>query len=111
MSTFFNHTIHAIPSNIMADMDILVTFAEGHGEDKENDAAVRVETYLAQYRNAERIQNERENIVDHLTAEQEVKLAEECMKDYHGDKDHWEDSYERFLEDLTLDDYKRILGL
>ena len=36
-------------------------------------------------------------------------LGMKAMEDYHGDKDHWEDSYESFLEDLTLEELKAIL--
>ena len=52
---------------------------------------------------------ERSYIIDHLTSEQEDKLGEECMKNYHGSKDGWEDAYENFLEDLSLDELKAIL--
>lgn len=54
-------------------------------------------------------EEEREYIVDHLTKEQEDKLGEACMKEYHGDKDHWEDFYENWLVDLSLDELKKIL--
>ena len=45
--------IVAIRPSIMRDIDILVDFAQGHGEDRENDAAARVETYLRDVRAAE----------------------------------------------------------
>lgn len=55
------------------------------------------------------IEDERENIIDNLTSEQEDKLKEACMKDYHGDKEHWEDAYENFIEYLSLDELKKII--
>lgn len=56
------------------------------------------------------IAEEQSDIIDHLTDAQEEKLKEACMKDYHGDKDHWEDVYEGFIEDLDLDELKKILA-
>ena len=31
-------------------------------------------------------------------------LGMKAMADYHGDKDHWENYFEGFLEDLQIDD-------
>ena len=45
--------IVVIRPSIMRDIDTLVNFAQGHGEDRENDAAARVETYLRDVRAAE----------------------------------------------------------
>ncbi len=79
-----------------------------------NTAAVEEQFYAFLRKNEKALikdaaDEERSNIIENLTSEQEVKLAEECMKDYHGDKDHWEDAYETFLEDLSLDQLKQIL--
>jgi hypothetical protein len=52
---------------------------------------------------------EKSYIIDHLTSADEDKLGAEHMKDYHGDKDHWEDSYENFLEELSVSELKKIL--
>lgn len=49
--------IAQIRPSIMRDIDILVNFAQGHGNDKENDAAARVETYLRDIREAEAKEN------------------------------------------------------
>jgi len=61
------------------------------------------------YSRQQLIDEEREYIVDNLTDKQEDKLKEACMEDYHGDKEHWEDAYERFIEELDLDTLKKIL--
>lgn len=52
---------------------------------------------------------ERDQIINNLTSAQEVTLAEECMKTYHGDKEHWEYSYEAWLEELSTSELKTIL--
>lgn len=56
------------------------------------------------------IAEEQSGIIDNLTSEQEDKLKDACMKDYHGDKEHWEDAYESFIEYLSLDELKDILA-
>ena len=33
----------------------------------------------------------------------EEYLAEQFMKEYHGDKDHYEDAYDNWLSDLEVD--------
>ncbi len=53
---------------------------------------------------------EREQIVDNLTPAQEDKLKEAHAKDYIGTDDDMPDSYEGFLEDLDLDELKKILA-
>jgi len=54
-------------------------------------------------------EEERDNLIQGLTSADEDKLKEAHMKDYHGDKEHWEDSYEGFIEDLSLEQLKEIL--
>ena len=44
---------HANKPEIADDIEILVNFAMGKGEDKENDAAARVEAWLASQRHDE----------------------------------------------------------
>ena len=52
---------------------------------------------------------ERSNIIDHLTSEQEDKLKEAHAKEYHGTDDDMPDAFESWLEDLWLDELKTIL--
>lgn len=52
---------------------------------------------------------ELETIIDNLTFEQEEILTNEHHKNYHGCKEDWEDSFNRWLMNLTLDEIKEIL--
>lgn len=57
----------------------------------------------------ELIEEERSDIIDNLTDEQEDKLKEAHAEDYSGIDDDMPDAYEGWLEDLDLDDLKKII--
>lgn len=44
-----------------------------------------------------------------LMYDNDEKLQEIAMKDYHGSKDRWESYYENWLSNLTLQDVKDLL--
>lgn len=72
--------------------------------------AAEEEFYKVLRRNSKDLEEEeKEYLLDNLSKEQEEKLGAAHMKDYHGDKDHWEDSFERFLEDISLAELKKII--
>lgn len=54
-------------------------------------------------------EEEREHLIDNLTKEQEDKLKEAHAKDYYGTDDNMPDAYESWLEDLSLEDLKKII--
>lgn len=114
MSTFFNHTIHAIPTGIMTDIDVLLAYVEAYNKQDEDlrvaDAAARVEKYLKTYRDLETEQDAKESIVDALTPAQEDKLKEAHAEDYHGTDDNMPDAYESWLENLTSTELMEILA-
>lgn len=55
-------------------------------------------------------EEERSNIVDGLTPEQESKLKEEHAKDYHGTDDDMTDAFEGWFEELSVEEIKTILA-
>ncbi len=61
------------------------------------------------YSRQQLLDEETEYIVDNLTREQEEKLKEAHMKDYHGSKDDWEESYDNWFSGLDLEDLKKII--
>lgn len=58
---------------------------------------------------AEAEEEEHEKIIDSLTPEDEEKLKEEHAKNYHGLDDDMPDAYEDWLEDLSVDELKKII--
>jgi hypothetical protein len=54
---------------------------------------------------------ERSAIIDNLTSEQEDKLNEAHAEDYHGTDDDMPDAFEGWLEDVSLDELKKILNV
>ena len=54
-------------------------------------------------------EEEKSNIVDNLTKEQETKLQEKHAKSYHGLDDEMSDDFENWLEELDLSDLKNLL--
>lgn len=52
---------------------------------------------------------EKGDIIENLTVEQEEKLTEAHAKDYHGTDDDMVDDYERWMENLTLEELKAAL--
>ena len=111
MSTFFDKRIHAIPAEIRADIDTVLEFVrfDAMKDSKEMLAEARIGLYLAKYQKAESDDTEREEIIDHLTDKQEDLLKDAHMKNYHGDKDHYEDNYNMWESDLTFSELKEIL--
>lgn len=106
------------------EKDYLVTFEiEGIGgsssyitgkDGKIDTQAVEDEFYAMLRKNEKDLiedmeEEERDKIIGNLTIAQEAKLKAACMVDYHGDKEHWEDAYERFIEDLSLEEIKKII--
>lgn len=112
---FLNGRIQFIRPDVMRDMDVLVEYVERQNKQDNDlrvaDSAARIEKYLSEYRAYDIEQETREKIIDSLTPNDEDRLRDAHMKDYHGDKEHWEDSYERFIEDLTSEDLKKIINL
>lgn len=53
--------------------------------------------------------DERDELIEKLTYEQEEKLKEEHAKDYHGLDDDMGDAYEDWLSELSLSDLKEII--
>ena len=54
-------------------------------------------------------EEEKSDIVDKLTSEQEDKLKEEHAKDYHGCDDDMPDDYEDWLVNLSAEELKKII--
>ena len=54
-------------------------------------------------------EEEHEEIIDHLTHEQEEKLKAKHAEDYHGTDDDMSDAYEDWLMDLSVSELKEIL--
>ncbi len=52
---------------------------------------------------------ERDDFMDVLSPMQENVLHEKFMEVYTGSKEDYEDEFERWMEDLTLDELKDIL--
>ena len=106
---FINHKIYSLPEDFQLDLRTIISFVEDWNKQDKNkevaDASARVLNILWECDK----DKERGEIIDNLTDAQEDKLKEACMKDYHGDKEHWEDAYERFIEDLSLEDLKKII--
>ena len=61
------------------------------------------------YSRQQLLDEEREYIMDNLTKEQEEKLKDAHFKDYHGDKEHYEDSFDGYLSDIELDTLKEVI--
>jgi hypothetical protein len=84
--------------------------------DKLDDSAA-IDEFLAVLRkNAARLvaevtDEERSEIIDNLTSEQEDKLNEAHAEHYHGTDDDMPDAFEGWLEDLSLEELKSILSL
>ena len=104
--------IVSIPDDVMQDLQVMSGFALTGAPGDEAKAIVdRVQQFLKLVADTARENDEKEKIVDNLTDEQEEKLKEEHAEDYHGTDDDMPDAYESWLEDLTLEDYKKILNL
>lgn len=105
--------IVSIPDEVVADIEHLVKYVGVECDAEKypvtSDTRARLETFIRDIKKKEADDNEMETIIDGLTDVQEDKLKESHMENYHGDKDHWEDSYSSWLEDLTLDELKTIL--
>ena len=106
---FINHKIYSLPDDFQRDLHEVLAFVEDWNKQDANKEVAAAAGRIGDILQACDDEQEKSDIVDTLTSEQEDKLKEEHMKEYHGDKDHYENSYENFLADLPLEDLKRIL--
>lgn len=54
-------------------------------------------------------EEQKSDIIDNLTNEQEQKLRTEHGKDYHGTDDGMPDAYESWIEDLSVEELAKII--
>jgi phosphopantothenoylcysteine synthetase/decarboxylase len=62
------------------------------------------------YSRQQLIDDERDYIVDSLTSEHEEKLKAAHAEDYHGTDDDMPDTYENWMNDLSLEEIKKIIA-
>lgn len=112
MATYFNKKIHSIDPDIIRDIKMLVLAVQSVTTLQSIAAASkRVGAYIDLYEETEAEEKAVADIIDNLNGTQEDKLADECMKSYHGTKDGWENFYQTWLQDLTSAELKQILSL
>ena len=106
---FINHKIYSLPDDFQRDLHEVLGFVEDWNKQDANKEVAAAAGRIGDILQACDDEQEKSDLIDALTSEQDDKLEAACMENYHGDKEHWEDAYETFLEDISLEDLKKIL--